>query len=122
MSDAIAFAGKKKSVALDETRVQFEAEMHQDNDEKEWQFEQLSKCMETLSAEQKTSIELFYLQERSYKEIGELTGLDWNRVRSLIQNGRRNLKICMDQQNGREGAVVVDINVARQQLNAGKNE
>jgi len=22
--------------------------------------------------------------------------MDWNKVRSLIQNGRRNLKICME--------------------------
>ena len=42
------------------------------------------------------TIELFYLQQKCYKEITEIIGLDWNRVRSLIQNGRRNLKICMD--------------------------
>jgi hypothetical protein len=24
--------------------------------------------------------------------------MDWNKVRSFIQNGRRNLKICMDKQ------------------------
>ena len=42
--------------------------------------------------------ELFYLQNKCYKEIVEETGIEWNAVRSFIQNGKRNLKICMDQQ------------------------
>ncbi|MBN9385399.1 MAG: sigma-70 family RNA polymerase sigma factor [Chitinophagaceae bacterium] len=66
--------------------------------EKEQQLDQLSKCLETLSSEQKTVVELFYLQHKCYKDIGTMTGLEWNKVRSHIQNGRRNLKICMEQQ------------------------
>ena len=64
--------------------------------QKEEQLKQLEQCMNTLSAEQKQSVELFYLQNKSYKEISDITGTEWNQVRSLIQNGRRNLKICMD--------------------------
>jgi RNA polymerase sigma-70 factor (ECF subfamily) len=56
----------------------------------------MSDCIGKLADEQKKMIELFYLHQKCYKEITEITGLDWNRVRSLIQNGRRNLKICMD--------------------------
>jgi RNA polymerase sigma-70 factor (ECF subfamily) len=48
--------------------------------------------------EQRQVIELFYLQGKCYNEIVELTKMDWNKVRSYIQNGRRNLKICMDKQ------------------------
>jgi RNA polymerase sigma-70 factor (ECF subfamily) len=40
---------------------------------------------------------LFYLQEKCYKEITGLTGFDLNKVKSYIQNGKRNLKICMEQ-------------------------
>jgi RNA polymerase sigma-70 factor (ECF subfamily) len=43
-------------------------------------------------------VELFYLQNKCYKEIVEETGMEWNAVRSFIQNGKRNLKICMDNQ------------------------
>ena len=43
-------------------------------------------------------IELFYLQGKCYNEITIETGLEWNNVRSFIQNGRRNLKICMEKQ------------------------
>ena len=64
--------------------------------EKEQHLQDMSKCLEQLNPEQKQVVESFYLKERSYQEIAEQTGLDWNRVRSLIQNGRRNLRICMD--------------------------
>lgn len=59
-------------------------------------FQKLEKCLQTLSAEQKIAVELFYLQEKCYKEIADITGIEWNKVRSFIQNGRRNLKICME--------------------------
>lgn len=65
--------------------------------EKEEHFVQLNECLKTLSSEQKTIVELFYLQHKCYKEIELITGIDWNKVRSHIQNGRRNLKICMEQ-------------------------
>lgn len=84
--------------------VEFKAElMHSEEEvhlngimQKEENFRQMEKCLQTLSAEQKTTVELFYLQNKCYKEIAEQTGLDWNKVRSYIQNGRRNLKICME--------------------------
>jgi RNA polymerase sigma-70 factor (ECF subfamily) len=64
--------------------------------QKEENFKQLERCMQTLSAEQKTTVELFYMQNKCYKEIADITGIEWNKVRSYIQNGRRNLKICME--------------------------
>ncbi|MCY7293570.1 MAG: hypothetical protein LH615_15440 [Ferruginibacter sp.] len=39
---------------------------------------------------------MFYLSEKCYKEIADFTAIDINKVRSFIQNGRRNLKICME--------------------------
>ena len=88
---------RHKSVILDENGMQLQEELHQDDvNEKEWQLQQMSDCIQKLTAEQKITVELFYLQQKCYKEITEITGLDWNKVRSLIQNGRRNLKICMD--------------------------
>ena len=64
--------------------------------EKEENLNQLAKCMETLSPDQKKSVQLFYLEEKSYKEIAGITNTEWDTVRSLIQNARRNLKICME--------------------------
>lgn len=64
--------------------------------EKEQQLQSMESCLKTLPAEQQQCVELFYLQGKSYNEIVEATGFDWKQVRSFIQNGRRNLKICMD--------------------------
>ncbi|WP_126244596.1 RNA polymerase sigma factor [Chitinophaga rhizosphaerae] len=56
----------------------------------------MERCMEHLPEEQKKSVDLFYLQEKSYREVAEITGYDMNKVKSYIQNGKRNLKICME--------------------------
>jgi len=64
--------------------------------EQEENFKKLEECMEQLTVEQKQSIELFFLQKKCYNEIAAITGYDWNKVRSYIQNGKRNLKQCME--------------------------
>lgn len=63
---------------------------------REGNLQKMERCLQTLSAEQKITIEMFYLQNKCYNEIAETTGIEWNKVRSYIQNGRRNLKICME--------------------------
>lgn len=66
--------------------------------EKEENLKQLDYCLGQLNKEQREVLELFYLQQKCYKEIVHQTGIEWNTVRSFIQNGKRNLKICMDKQ------------------------
>lgn len=56
----------------------------------------LEKCLEQLPSHQRTSVQLFYLEEKSYKEIAGLLAEEIGKVRSYIQNGRRNLKICLE--------------------------
>ena len=56
----------------------------------------LEKCIEHLVLEQKACITLFYMQQKCYKEIVQITGFDDNKVKSYIQNGKRNLKLCME--------------------------
>jgi len=63
---------------------------------REENLQKLEKCLQTLSAEQKICVEMFYLQNKCYNQIEEESGIEWNKVRSYIQNGRRNLKICME--------------------------
>lgn len=84
---------------VDVTLVQNEENLHLDGElEKEQNFRQLSFCLEQLNQEQRRVLELFYLEQKCYKEIVENTNIEWNQVRSYIQNGRRNLKICMEKQ------------------------
>jgi RNA polymerase sigma-70 factor (ECF subfamily) len=56
----------------------------------------LEKCLDELPAQQRKSVEWFYFEEKSYKEISDLITEDVGKVRSYIQNGRRNLKICLE--------------------------
>ena len=86
-----------KTTEFNPDSMQLEEDVHLNGIQlKEENLQKLERCLETLSTEQKKTVELFYLQNKCYKEIAEATGIDWNKVRSFIQNGRRNLKICME--------------------------
>jgi len=56
----------------------------------------MKRCMEKLSEEQKNCIKLFYLEERSYNEVSLESGYELKKVKSLIQNGKRNIKNCIE--------------------------
>ncbi|MCJ0742140.1 RNA polymerase sigma factor [Pedobacter montanisoli] len=88
-------------VPMDENFVEKDDFVHLDiDDTKETQLSIMEKCMETLSEEQRKSVDLFYLQEKCYKEVAEITGYDMLKVKSYIQNGKRNLKICIEKNSG----------------------
>lgn len=89
---------KHANVSLEVNIMQSEDFSHLENIlEKERQLEKLSGCIEKLNKEQKQTVRLFYLENKCYNEITAITGFDWNKVRSLVQNGRRNLKNCMEE-------------------------
>jgi RNA polymerase sigma-70 factor (ECF subfamily) len=69
---------------------------HDDEPELESNLSKLEGCIERLVNEQKNCVRLFYIQQKCYKEITTITGFDLNNVKSYIQNGKRNLKICME--------------------------
>ena len=84
-------------VNLDVELMQSEENVHLNGElEKEENFKKLDYCLGQLQEDQRRAVELFYLQGKCYNEIAELTGMEWNKIRSYIQNGRRNLKLCMD--------------------------
>jgi RNA polymerase sigma-70 factor (ECF subfamily) len=88
---------KTLPVNIDLSFVQSEENEHLDDElEKEENFKQMQYCLEQLNEQQRQVIELFYLKNKCYKEIAELTSIETGRVRSFIQNGRRNLKLCME--------------------------
>ncbi|MDL2308214.1 sigma-70 family RNA polymerase sigma factor [Bacteroidales bacterium OttesenSCG-928-B11] len=61
----------------------------------EAEIKALEYCMGTLPEEQRKSIRFFYLESHSYLDIVEKTGYTMNKVKSYIQNGKRNLKSCI---------------------------
>src|SRR5664279_2871898 len=90
---------KNKPGIVDIDIMHLQENIHHDGMmEKELQLNTMEYCIEQLPQEQKEAIELFYLKEKCYKEIAEAIKTDINKVRSFIQNGRRNLKICMEKQ------------------------
>jgi RNA polymerase sigma factor (sigma-70 family) len=93
---------KLKTVEINPSLMQNEQNVHLNGVlEKEENLQKMEHCMKTLTDEQRTVIQLFYLEGKCYNEIVESTGHEWSRVRSFIQNGRRNLKLCMEKmENG----------------------
>jgi RNA polymerase sigma factor (sigma-70 family) len=69
----------------------------QEENELEENLDRLEECIKQLMDEQQKCVRLFYLNEKCYKEITVMTGFDLNQVKSFIQNGKRNLKICMEE-------------------------
>ncbi|WP_439582820.1 RNA polymerase sigma factor [Dyadobacter bucti] len=92
--------GRRVFEAIDEKQERGDLKYDMNDDEGHSEMEinlmVLEKCMERLVYEQRTSVELFFLREKCYREISDETGFDFNKVKSYIQNGKRNLKICMD--------------------------
>lgn len=62
----------------------------------EGQLDALSECLQKLASAQRISIELFYLQNKCYRDIAGETGFEMGKVKSYIQNGKRKLKICIE--------------------------
>lgn len=95
---------KKLTRHYDEGQVSYDimenrAFVYQDSvDQPEQTLQELERAIPQLSDEQRTCIELFYLQDKSYQEVSQVTGYDMKKVKSYIQNGKRNLKIMLESQ------------------------
>ncbi len=72
-------------------------ELHLNNELKlDYEEKIVKKCLENLSVQQRQCVQLFYYDEKCYREISEITRYDLNKVKSYIQNGKRNLKNCIE--------------------------
>jgi RNA polymerase sigma-70 factor (ECF subfamily) len=77
--------------------VQFAGVVHPiDEFEPDGQEQALNDCLKRLPPQQLQCVKDFYYGGKSYKQISEESGEELGRVRSNIQNGRRNLRICME--------------------------
>ena len=86
-------AGKEQN--LETVEYALTSEPKEDVKLKEEQFEQLEAAIEKLKPEQRKCVELFFLEQTCYQEIAEKTGFSLKKVKSYIQNGKRNLKIIL---------------------------
>ena len=76
-------------------------EMHPIDKEDHTIEDALKECIAHLKTEQKQCIELFYYQKQCYQEIAEKLHMEENKVKSYLQNGKRNLKLCLEGKNVR---------------------
>lgn len=77
------------------SHVEWEDETHLSEEERMAELDRMSAAMQQLKPEQRTCLELFFLEECSYQEVMKRTGWDYKAVKSHIQNGKRNLKKLM---------------------------
>jgi len=91
--------GRMEGYKIEQEFMESEQEMHPIDREDHSVEEALKHCIEQLKNEQKRCIELFYYEKRCYQEIAELLGMNEKKVKSYLQNGKRNLKICLDRTN-----------------------
>lgn len=92
---------KLEGLKTEQEFMESEAELHPLDREEGSLEDALKACIEKLKSEQKACIELFYYQERCYREIAEQLGMEEKKVKSYLQNGKRNLKICLEEKNVR---------------------
>jgi RNA polymerase sigma factor (sigma-70 family) len=93
---ALRSAGKHQTVSLEPNAEDDSFVYDADSDNHEQQLKLMEHCMKKLPADQGSCLRMFYLEQKCYKEVAENTGFDMNKVKSYIQNGKRNLKICME--------------------------
>lgn len=87
----------KETKDITESVMESEYVLHLENEpELEQNLTKLEKCIEELVQEQQLCVRLFYIQEKCYKDVSDETGFDLGKVKSFIQNGKRNLKLCME--------------------------
>ena len=62
----------------------------------------LEDCIEKLKEEQKKCIRQFYFENKCYNEISEDLDMDVRKVKSYLQNAKRNLKLCLEEKHVRK--------------------
>lgn len=90
-------SGMSAPIEFSSLNMENEALSHHDNEtELEQNIVKLEECIKKLKDDQKRCVELFYLEKKCYQEIVKLTNFELKKVKSYIQNGKRNLKICIE--------------------------
>ena len=98
-NECLMFLRKKGNITLELTRELESEDTLAQKEDQEIRMNLLEEAIETLKEEQKKCIQLFYLERKSYQEITELLLMDLKKVKSAIQNGKRNLKMKLEGRN-----------------------
>ena len=84
-------------VELDEQFMDFCDDFHLDDIRETAEKEEgVRECLKALPERQRMCVERFFMEEFSYQDIVEKLGFSLKMVKSFIQNGKRNLKLCLE--------------------------
>ena len=99
-NECLMWLRKRKTIALHNGKYAVEQEYFMESEEpvhlmgedkQKSKVELLKKGLNELKNEQRKCVEMFYLHEKSYVEVAAETGYELKKVKSYIQNGKRNL-------------------------------
>lgn len=98
-NECLMFLRKQKTRFLNSHQVELleEGNTHEQPESREAQLTLMEKSLALLKSEQERCLRLFYLEDKSYQEVSDLLQISLNQVKSAIQNGKRNLKIILIQ-------------------------
>jgi RNA polymerase sigma factor (sigma-70 family) len=91
-NECLVFIRKNKYFFLSTENLTNLEEKDENKQEKEARVLLLENALSNLKSEQAKAIKLFYLEEKSYAEVSKILEIDIKSVKSYIQNGKRNLK------------------------------
>ena len=89
---------KQKIFAIEQSFImENEMDLHPVDEETTDTDANLKECIEKLGKEQKECILMFYFNNKCYREIAANLEMEEKKVKSHLQNGKRNLKNCLEQ-------------------------
>lgn len=86
---------RDRIVNLDDSFMDFCDDFHLEQEGDEARDKALKVCMEQLPEKQRCCLYHFFFECCSYRDVEEKTGFSYKMVKSFIQNGKRNLKSCL---------------------------
>ena len=99
-NECFMFLRKSKSQNTTDFSASYDVEQTiEDVQAKEKSLALLENAIEDLKPEQKRCVKLFYLEEKSYQQISAELNLSLMKVKSAIQNGKRNIKLQLEKQD-----------------------
>lgn len=95
-NECLMYLRKKKEVPMEFIQIDSEEETINPKIILESKISLLEKAIELLKSPQKECIKLFYIEDNSYEQIAKLLKIEVKKVKSAIQNGKRNIKLILE--------------------------
>ena len=95
-NECLMYLRKKKEVPMEFIQIDSEEEALNPKIILESKISLLEKAIDLLKSPQKECIKLFYIEDNSYEQIASMLKIEIKKVKSAIQNGKRNIKLILE--------------------------